>query len=296
MIASRSERSGFKKSLLAAAALIGASALLFQGFAQAATASEFKNTNTTPASYANYTTGSSQTAPNSLPEGYIKANYTVGALDLEYYRNQTPTSNDMTKEEAAEIGAQALWELFGLNLEGQVIEMGYSQATENLPLSHWDASVLINGERDHYFSVDSVTGELLNISRASRALDKSVSIAFDSALDQNPGEYIALAEKLAEKYNVVHGAVQSVEYNGQGYGNHEPDISFDIIGENGEMALMSLSRYDQTLLGIVYSAEYKPTMESHEKFIKQVQEKVKELEKSSPPADDNEAPALMVLQ
>ena len=35
----------------------------------------------------------------------------------------------MTKEDAAEIGAQALWEIFDLNLEGQVIEMGYQQAS-----------------------------------------------------------------------------------------------------------------------------------------------------------------------
>lgn len=43
---------------------------------------------------------------------------------VKYYKNQTPASKDMSKGDAAEIGAQALWSVYGLNLEGQVIEMG----------------------------------------------------------------------------------------------------------------------------------------------------------------------------
>ncbi|GAA3409420.1 hypothetical protein ACFFNY_09695 [Paenibacillus hodogayensis] len=290
----RSERHGFKKTLLAAAAIIGTGTLLFQGFTQAATAAEFKKTNSIPTSYAAYTADSSQSPQNSLPEGYQKANYTLRGIDLEYYRNQTPTGKDMTKEEAAEIGAKALWDVFDLSLEGQVVEIGYQQPTESLPRSRWYADVLVNGERIYCFSVDSVTGELFNISR-SRTLDVKVSVAFDAALDRNPQEYVELAKKLAEKHNVVHGAVKSVAYNGQGYSNNDPTLSVDISGENGEMALMSLSRYDKELLGIVYSTEYKPTIEFNEKMMKRMHEKVKEMEKSSPPASKNEAPYLKPL-
>ena len=50
-----------------------------------------------------------ETAQNSIPKGYKKANYKVGDIEGEYYRNQTPTSKDMNKEDAAEIGAQVLW-------------------------------------------------------------------------------------------------------------------------------------------------------------------------------------------
>jgi len=280
---------------LAAAVIIGTNTLLFQGFTQAVTVAEFKQTKMIPTRYANYITGSSQVAQNSLPDGYQKANYTVGAIDLEYYRNQTPTSKDMTKEEAAEIGAQALWKVFDLNLEGQVIEMGYQQATEGLPRSSWYADVLINGERMYYFSVDSVTGELFTIGR-SRTLDEKVSVAFDAALAKNPQEYVVLAKKLAEKYNVVHSAVKSVEYNGQGYSNNDPTISVDITGENGEIALMTFSRYDKALLGIGYNTEYKSALEFNEKLIKQVQERAEELEKSGFPANENEAPSLKVMQ
>ena len=75
----------------------------------------------------------------------------------------------MTKEDAAEIGAQALWEIFDLNLEGQVIEMGYQQASEGYSRSIWTAEVLINDEKSYYFSVDSVTGELFSIGRIHHA-------------------------------------------------------------------------------------------------------------------------------
>ncbi len=257
-------RGSFAKTILAAAAVIGAGTLLFQGFVQATMAAEFKKTNTIPTSYANAPAGSSQVPKNSLPNGYKKANYTVGAIDLEYYRNSTPTGKDMSKEEAAEIGAQALWEMFQLNLEGQKIEIGYQKATENLPRSSWYADVLIDGRRSYTFSVDSVTGELFTIAR-ERTLKDKVSVAFDSALDKNPQEYAALAKKLAEKYNVVHSAVKSVEYNGQGYSNNDPTISLDITGENGEMALMTFSRYDKALLGISYNTEYRYALESAEK-------------------------------
>ncbi|MBP1991612.1 hypothetical protein [Paenibacillus eucommiae] len=290
------KNNGFRKNILAAAVVIGACTLLFQGFTQAATSVEVKKIKTIPTSYAKVATDSSQAAQQSqsLPKGYKKANYTIGAIDLEYYNNQTPTNKDMSQKAAAEIGAQALWQVFGLSLEGQVIEMGYQQATDSLPRSSWYADVLIDGERSYCFSVDSVTGELFSIVHG-RTLDKKVSVAFDAVLDKNPQEYVALAKKLAETYNVVHGAVKSVEYNGQGYSSNDPTISVDITGENGEIALMSFSRYDKVLLGISYNGSYKPSKEFNEKLMERVQEKAKELEKSAPPANENDVPFLRVL-
>ena len=80
----------------------------------------------------------------------------------------------MNKEDAAEIGAQVLWEGFDVNLEGQVIEMGYQQATDSFPRSTWYGDVMIDGKRSYYFSVDSVTGELFNLGRAGRELHEDV--------------------------------------------------------------------------------------------------------------------------
>ncbi|MFP3390729.1 hypothetical protein [Brevibacillus sp. SIMBA_040] len=290
----RMVKKGWKQTVVAAALITGASTLLFQGCILAATASEYNKTNTVSTSYASFAAASSQVAQNSVPDGYQKANYTIRDINLEYFRNQTPTSKDMPKEAAAEIGAQTLWNVFGLGLEGQVIEMGYQQPTENLPRSSWYADVVVNGKRSYCFSVDSVTGEVFNIGR-ERTLNETVSVAFDAALDKNPQEYVALAKLQAEKYNVVHSKIKSVAYNGQGYSNNDPTISLDITGENGEIALMTFSRHDKALLGIVYNGEYMQVLESHEKLIKRVQERVKELEKSAPAASDNGQPFLKAL-
>lgn len=258
MKSSKSERKSLKKTVLAAVLIIGASTMAFQGITQVIAEAEYNEKNLIPTSYANDADQYSETVQNSLPEGYKKANYTIETIDLEYYKSQKPTSKDIAKEDAAEIGAQALWNTFGINLDGQVIEMGYHEANEGLPRSSWDAAVIINGERSYYFSVDSVTGELFSIGR-SRTLNENVSVAFDASLEKNPQEYIDLAKKTAETLNIVHGPVASVEYNSQGYGNNDPEISLDVKGENGEIALVTFSRYDKALKGIDYYASYKYT-------------------------------------
>lgn len=272
-----------KKSVLAAAMIIGTSTMMFQGFTHVAAAVEYNKTNTIPTSYVSYMEQSSNTSESSLPEGYKKANYTVKDIELAYYKNQTPTSKDMAKEDAAEIGAQALWNVYGLSLEGQVVEMGYQSATESFPRSSWYADVLINGERSYCFKVDSVTGELFSVCH-SRTLDKNVSVAYDAALAKNPQEYAALAKETAEKLNVVHGAVAEVEYNCQGYSNNDPHITFVIKGENGELASMTFSRYDKALLGLSYNAGYKYTVEYIKQLEQRAQNAATQRQKSAPPA------------
>ncbi|WP_238351894.1 hypothetical protein [Brevibacillus brevis] len=128
-----------KQTILAAAAIIGTSTLLFQGMIQVVTASSYNKTDTVPTSYANAVPVSSSTTQNSLPPGYKKANYTVTAMN-----DQKPASKDLTKEAAAEIGAKALWEMYALSLEGKVVEMGYQQPREDLPRAQWYGEVKIN--------------------------------------------------------------------------------------------------------------------------------------------------------
>ncbi|MFD3260026.1 hypothetical protein ACE3MQ_15570 [Paenibacillus lentus] len=274
-----------KKTILTAAAVIGAGALLFQGLTQAATAAEIRKVITVNTDYSNVTSSASQAERSGLPdlpEGYIKANYKVDDIKSEYYRDQKPASMDLTKEEAAEIGAQALWAIFGQSLEGQAIELGYQKPTVQVPRSYWNADVLIDGKLVYTFSLDSVTGELFTITK-SRTLKEKVDLSFDTELDKNPKQYEELAKKLAKEFNVVHGEIKSVKYNSQGYGNNDPTISVDIFGENGEIALMDFSRYDQALTGIVFNGLYKPSMEYHARSVKEMQEKLEEMEDSANP-------------
>jgi hypothetical protein len=246
---------GKRGIVLAAAALIGAGTILFQGLTQTAVAAEYNKSAAAPTSYVSETNPSSGTAQRNLPEGYKKANYTVKNIDLDYYKNQKPTDKDMTKQDAAEIGAQALWSVYGLSLEGKAIELGYDKAHSSFPRSSWCGDVTINKKSSYSFKVDSVTGELFSVVR-TRTLDKNVSVGLDLALAKNPQKYAAAAKKTAEKLNVVHGAIAAAEYNCQGYTNNDPDITFVVKGENGEAASMTFSRYDKALLSIGYPASY----------------------------------------
>lgn len=283
-----SEEKHFKKSILAAAMIIGANIIAFQGFTQAAATTEYNKTNIIPTNYANSTSVSSQTVQNSLPEGYKKANYTVGTIDLPYYKNQTPAEKDMTKEAAAELVAQYLWQVYGADMEGQTIEMGYNAPTDNTPRPMWTADVEMKGQGyndgyrvDRYVvNIDSVTGELYNIG-LNRTLKEKVLAGPDWSLDKS--EYEAAAKKLAEEHNIVNSTVQSIHSTGQGasfstntsstYG--DPTISFQVHGENGEVALMSISRYDKALLGVVYNGQYQYDLLRIEELIEEMETKTK---------------------
>ncbi len=254
---------------LAAAMLIAVSAAAFQGLTRTAAAAEYNKTSTVPTTYAGDVGRSSPAVKSSVPEGYKKASYNVKSNGLAYYKSHTPTGKDMTKEAAAEFAAQYLWQVYGASMQGRTIEMGYEPATDSMPRPEWSAEVRTGdlgfrgGYRvdGYYAAVDAVTGELFDIGM-TRTLEAKVKAGPDASLDES--KYETAAKKLAEKFNVVHGAVASVNCSGQGasfptntigeYG--DPDISFEIHGANGEVALMTISRYDKVLLGIGYNAEY----------------------------------------
>lgn len=288
----RLEGKRVKNSIITAFMIMGASTMMFQGFTQVATAAEYNKTNMVPTSYDKQLT---DTKKNSLPDGYKKANYTVKDIDLPFYRSQTPTNKDISKKDAAEIGAQALWSIYGLSIEGQVIEMGYQPATENIPRSTWCADVLINGVISYGFEVDSVTGEIFSVIH-SRTLNKKVSVGYDSSLAENTSEYAELAKKTAEKFNVVHGAVASVEYNCQGFANDDPNITFNIKGENGEVASMTFSRYDKALLSISYNAEFQYTLKTIEKLDEEMKRMDLQRQKTASTSNGTQAPSLVVFE
>lgn len=238
---------------------------------QTVAAAEYNKTNTVPTSYVN----ADVLFKTELPEGYERANYTVKLNGLPYYENKTPTEKDMTKEAAAELVAQYLWQVYEANLEGQTIILGYHIPTDNTPRPMWTAEVEMEGRdyRDGYRVdgygawIDSVTGDLLHI-YMNRTLEEKVKVGSMTSPDEDPSKYEPAAEKLAEKYNVVHGDIESINYTGQGfriptnppgiYG--DPTISFEIHGKNGEVAHMSFSRYDEVLEDITYNGQYKYTL------------------------------------
>lgn len=267
---SKHELKSFKNAVLSAAIVIGVSTLAFQGITHVTAEAEYNKKKMVPTSYTNVENQYSVTLQNLDLKGYKRANYTVETMDLEFYKKQTPTNSDITKEEAAEIGAQALWSIFGVNLEGQVIEMGYTPANENYPRSIWTGYINLNNEHIYGFTLDSLTGELFSVGK-ERTLKENVSVDFNIALDQNPEEFKEHAKKIAEELNVVQGPVSSVEYHGQGYSNNDPTIQLEVKGENGMFAFMSFSRYDKALLTISFDTDYRYTLEQIEKIEKMIQ-------------------------
>jgi hypothetical protein len=123
----------------------------------------------------------------------------------------------------------------------------------------------------------------------------------DASLDES--QYETAAKKLAEKYNIVHSGIESINCTGQGasfptndigtYG--DPNISFEIHGKNGEVALMTISRYDKVLGGIMYNGQYKYDLLRFEEMEKEAQTKDKEGKKAVISTNGNQAPSLEIM-
>lgn len=272
------------KTILEAFAVITAVTLLFSVLTESVLAKEIKKVEVIPTSY-NVTPIS--TKESSVPDGYTKANYTVVADPLV---NNKPTSKDMTMEEAAEIGAQRLWEIWGVDLDGATIYMSYEPAREDYPRASWAGDVRF-GERKkpsesnpgtygYYFSMDAVTGEAF-ISGLGRTLAKKVSLDLDSNLAKHPEEYEKLAREFAEKYNFVGGEVQSSEYNSQGYEGNDPSITIYVTGVNGETAALSFSRYDKVFTGLIYPKCFAINEIATEKMLEELEQKIDQERKNN---------------
>lgn len=176
-------------------------------------------------------------------------------LSMDDLNTGTPADTDLTMEEAAEIGAGYLKEIYGLDLDGAYVYMSYYPGTETFPRPFWSADVLFEKEQKPEstrwdYMVDAVTGELFNISHA-RQLGVNVPLGMDAALEKDYGQYAELAKKKVAECKLIDGSVNRVEYNCQGYQCNDPTITVDVIGENGEIVNMTFSRYDQAFLGLI---------------------------------------------
>lgn len=81
-----------------------------------------------------------------------------------------------------------------------------------------------------------------------KELDVNVPLEEDASLKENYSVYADLARNNASKFHLINGEISEITYECQGSSGNNPDISIRVIGENG---IMTFSRYDQTLLGII---------------------------------------------
>ncbi len=242
-------------------AIIGAGTILFNAAAEVTLAANNGKVEIIPTTYQ-----ISDRLETELPKSEIKeennkkVNYSVS---MDSLNTGTPTDVDLTMEEAAEVGAQYLRSIFGLDLEGAYVYMSYCPGTETYPRAFWSGDVLFQKEQTPEstrwtYMMDAVTGELFDIGYG-RQLDVSVPLELDAALEKDYGVYAELAKKKTEECELINSPVDRVEYNCQGYAGNDPTISVDVIGENGEIVNMSFSRYDQMFLGLITDTSLKVT-------------------------------------
>ena len=267
------------KTAIAAFSVICAGTLLFNFCTEAAMAAELGKTQTVPTTY---TIPSAPQAVNNHADSSAadlpQASYTVKTDSLS---KDTPTQKDLTREEAAQLGAQLLSDVYGLDLNQAAIYMLYSNATESFPRATWTGTVTFDGapapERTMYtFWIDAVTGETFSVAY-SRKLNVDVPLGLDASLEKNNAAYQELARSLAEAHHFVSGFVSSVSYNCQGYSNNDPDITFDVYGENGEHALVTFSRYDQAIKGVSFDTANRISEQALEKMMRDLEKSAKEM-------------------
>lgn len=238
---------GILAAVTGAFALVCGCAFMFSSLAEAAAEADMGRTERIPTAY-NLPLAAQV---RSVPEGYSKANYKVVSDEL---LTDKPAEKDLTQAEAAELGAQFIWEIFGVKLDGATIYMGYNGGSESFPKATWQGDVRYGKTRTPKddgcsFWIDSVTGERFLAAR-SRTLSVKVNLGPDAALEKDPSEYMKLAKEFAEKKNLVGGEVKKCVYIGQGYGGNDPSISIDVYGVSGEWASIDFSRYDQAVVGV----------------------------------------------
>lgn len=191
-------------------------------------------------------------AENAAEKKQEAVDYHVSMSELN---KENPTDIDLTMEEAADIGVKYLEDIMGMDAAGINVYMSYNSGTETFPRPFWDGDVRfgkleLTDDDIWSFSIDAVTGELFTVGY-SQTLDVDVPLGYDTSLETNYGVYAEAARELAERHNLVGGPVREVKYGTQGYGGNDPDITMEVYGENGQMAILSFSRYNQRFLGLI---------------------------------------------
>lgn len=241
-----------KKAVVGAAAILGACTLLFGAAAQSVLAAEGSKQSTIPTTYP-------AALPQQEPKGYSKVDYNIVSLS----EANRATANDITMETAAEIGAQNLWKLFGVELGGKTIEMNYSESMSSNERATWWGYVSCDGDsgsdvagRMYSFQIDAVSGALYSVGVNRTFQDwtgSNLADSVDPTLETNCEVYKDLARAVAEQHQLLNGKLKSVTYSGQGYGNNDPTISLTLTSDAGEEMCLTFSRRDKALLGYTSS-------------------------------------------
>jgi len=120
----------------------------------------------------NNITNTTTTVQNSPREGFVTPTLTVEVPDR--LDRQIPAPEALSAEEAAIIGAQYIWEIFGVCIDGKFVAMNYWD-WESHGRTYWHGNVADSAanwfgqiQRSFGFQIDAVTGEWINIQNFDR--------------------------------------------------------------------------------------------------------------------------------
>lgn len=261
------------KMLAAAAAITGLCGTLFYGISNSVLAAELSKEEKVPTTYAKPQSVNHSKTEESSNQQVYQANYNI-LDDTLYNENDKVTENELSKEEAAKIGVSFIHNLYDVDLNGTYVYMGYQSGTETFPRAFWVGDICFTDktrkpkDTRYVFILDAITGELFNAS-FSKELEVTVSLAYDSALAKDNGEYADVAMQFVKDKGLLKTQPVRVEYSGQGYQINDPDITFYVYGADGEKVLVNFSRYNKSFKGLITQS----SLQISEKALESLQRK-----------------------
>ena len=160
-----------------------------------------------------------------IPTGYVKGNYT--AVAIPYWKTkkvESPKTNELSLQEAAEIAAQEAFRFYDLKLTNEKIECCYCPTSD----PYW--SIIIKINTDYFFDlcIDSNTGELTGISYIGGPNIKKLSASEDNKTIEhgralakkglsNPDEACTTVKNMLTQKGFISEPIEDITYSSSSY-------------------------------------------------------------------------------
>ena len=201
----------------------------------------------------------------SVPTGYVKPSYKF-KVDPNC---TTPSANELSASEAAEIIAQEIYRYFKADISGKTLSLYYTpeiiDIDNHVLKPSWSGSLDLGSEPSLYISINSVTGEVNALSRGSLLPEHYISNPSkdDKKLEKQIDDTTAELEKKLE--NVIKSDPKRIQ-----------DIQ-NVIAASGfileniksvafDYCRTAVDYSDKTKIGLTVQANFKVVTESDKSY------------------------------
>lgn len=215
-------------------------------------------------------------------EDYVKADYQV----LENKVMRSINSGALPVDQAAEIGAQYLWNMFKVDLSGKTIYMSFF-IDPDVAKAYWKGDI-VEPDRDisdatptYSFVVEAISGA--GVSASKKYEKKETTVPFDpeklrEEYRNNCDEYLELAKQFSEKHSGVKATMaefkdisatidgSSVDHKNSGNYSRAYEVFVQVIvtDEQGQKTEVTISTDSKTLQSI---NTIDPNRKNNEKYL-----------------------------